>query len=174
MKIWLTKLRISNTLDGDKPLPPSIQRALATSPELRHFAENVASLDKALKNTRPAPAAPAGLHAAILRAVCSAETTGVAETSGWEKFWQRLVPVSALGLLILLGVLGVGRFFRTPPVVPSSASSPSLALAGSTLETGDELVRTAPSAAFSPLSDEMRRLNRDLTSAQNYLLASLP
>ena len=174
MKTWFIKLRISNALDEGKPLPQSIKRAMANSAELRRFAENTAALDETLKNTRPAPAAPAGLHAAILRAVRSAESVERAESSGWEKFRQRLIPVSALGLLMILGLLGTDRFYRQPAVVAPPASSSSFALASTTLETGDELVQAAPTAALAPLSDEMRRLDRDVTNAQNYLLASLP
>ena len=194
MKTWFTKWKISNALDEGKPLPPSVQRAMANSAELRRFAENTAALDETLKNTRPAPTAPSGLHAAVLRAVRSAENAGAAEFSGWEKFRQRLIPVSALGLLMILGLLGTDRYFRPPPVsgtgvspvslhsemAPGSethgqdARATTLALASSTLETGDELVQTAPTAALAPLSDEMLRLNRDVINAQNYLLASLP
>lgn len=194
MKTWFIKLRISNAFDEGKPLPPSVQRAEANSAELRRFAENTAALDEALKNTRPAPTAPAGLHAAILRAVRSAESAGSAESSGWEKFQQRLIPVSALGLLMILCLLGTDRFYCQPPVsgtgvppvslhsemAPGSEThgqdvrATSLALASTTLETGDELLQAAPTATLAPLSDEMRRLDRDVTNAQNYLLASLP
>ena len=52
--------------------------------------------------------------------------------------------------------------------------SSSLAAASSALDLGGKLVREMPDAALSPLSDEMQRLNRDLTNAQQFLLASLP
>ena len=171
MKTWLTKWRISNALDKRKPLPPAVERALAESAELRRFAANAAAVDQALAKTRPEPTDPASLHAAIMRAVRSAETS---EPSGWQNFWPRLIPASALTLLILLSVFGVQHFSRPPAATSPVTETSSLAIASSALETGGNLVRAMPGVALSPLSDEMIRLNRDLTNAQNYLLASLP
>lgn len=171
MKTWLTKWRISNALDERKPLPPAVERALAESAELRRFAADAAAVDQTLTKTRPEPTAPASLHASIMRAVHSAESS---EHPGWQNFWPRLIPASALALLILLSIFGVHRFSHPAAVISPVAETSSLAIASSALETGGNLVRAMPGAALSPLSDEMVRLNRDLTNAQNYLLASLP
>lgn len=172
MKAWLTKWRISNALDERKTASPPVARELARSAELRRFAENAAAVDQALKNTRPATAAaPPWLHEGILRAVRSAEA---GSASGWQKYRSRFIPAGALGLVILLGVIGDRSLFRSPSTVAPAAGRSPLAIVSSTLETGSELMQAAPSAALSPLSDEMARLNHDLTNAQNYLLASLP
>jgi hypothetical protein len=171
MKTWLTKWRISNALDERKPLPPAVERAMAGSAELRRFAVNAATVDQALTKTRHQPTAPASLHAAIMRAVRS---SGSSDHSGWQNFWPRLIPASALTLLILLSVFGVHWFSRPPANLSPVAEASSLAMASSALEIGGNLVRAMPGEALSPLSDEMIRLNRDLTNAQNFLLASLP
>ena len=171
MKTWLTKLKISNALDDRKPLPPDVERAVAESAELRRFADNSADLDRAFKKSRPAPQTSARLHATIMRAVRSAES---APAFDWQKIWPRLIPATALALLVLLGVFGASHFSRQPTVVLQPVGMSSLADASSALEMSGKLVRELPDAALSPLNDEMLRLNRDLTSVQNFLLASLP
>ena len=171
MTTWLTKLKISQALDDGKPLAPAVKRAVAQSTELRQFANDVFAVDRVLKNRTPAPAVPAGLHAGIMRAVRSAE---LAPRSGWEVLWERFIPASALALLVLLSLFGTGRSSRSPAEVAFRDGLSSLAIASSTLEAGGTLVRTMPEAALNPLANEMLRLNRDLTNAQNYLLAALP
>ena len=171
MKTWLTKFRISNTLDTGKPWPPAVQRAVAQSEELRHFAENAAALHQALKNSQPEPAVSASLHTSIMRAVRTAEPTPV---FSWQIFWPRLIPVSALVVLVFIGVFAVNNFSRHPDAGSKHVESSSLAAASSALDLGGKLVREMPDAALSPLSDEMQRLNHNLASAQKFLLASLP
>ena len=171
MKTWLTKFKISNALDDRKPLSPAIQRAMAQSEDLRGFAEKSVALDQALKNSRPAPEASASLHASILRAVRAAEPTPV---FSWQIFWPRLIPVSALAVLVFIGVFAANNFSRHPDAGSKHVESSSMAAASSALELGGTLMREMPDAALSPLSEEMQRLNLDLASAQKFLLASLP
>ena len=169
MRTWLTKLKISHALDQRKPLPPAAQQAIVRSTDLRQFTENVLAVDRALKKNIPAPA-PENLHAGIMRAVRSAES---APDSGWKIWRAQLIPASALGVLLLLVAFGMLRSARQVRVAaPDKAAS--LALASATLDAGRALVRTAPEAALDPLATEMRRLNRDLENAQNYLLAAIP
>ena len=171
MKTWLTKFRISNALDNRKSLPPAVERAVAQSEELRRFAEIAADLDQALKNSRPVPETSASLHAAIMRAVRAAEPEPAYD---WQKIWPRLIPATALALLVLLGIFGASNYSRQPAAILQPAELSSLAVASSVLETGGQLIREMPDAALSPLSDEMQRLNRDLDGAKKFLLASLP
>ena len=171
MKTWLTKFRISNALDNRKSLPPAVERAVAQSEELRRFAEIAADLDQALKNSRPVPETSASLHAAIMRAVRTAEPEPAYD---WQKIWPRLIPATALALLVLLGIFGASNYFRQPAAILQPAELSSLAVASSVLETGGQLIHEMPDAALSPLSDEMQRLNRDLDGAKKFLLASLP
>ena len=171
MKTWLTKLRISNALDDRKPLPPALERSVAQSQELRRFVDDSAGLDRALKNSRPAPETSASLHAAIMRAVRSAECEPAFH---WQTIWPRLIPAAGLTLLVVLGIFGASHFSREPAAVSPPVGRPSLADASSALETGGRLVREMPDAVLSPLNEEMRRLDRDLSDVQNFLLASLP
>lgn len=171
MKTWLAKLRISNALDDRKPLPPALERAVAQSEELRRFANDSASLDRALKNSRPGPESSASLHSAIMRAVRSAEPEPAFD---WQKIWPRLIPAAALTLLVVLGIFGATHFSRERAARSQPVGPSSFADASSALETGGRLVRAMPDAALSPLNDEMLRLNRDLADAQEFLLASLP
>ena len=171
MKTWLTKFRISNALDNRKSLPPAVERAVAQSEELRRFAEIAADLDQALKNSRPVPEISASLHAAIMRAVRAAEPEPAYD---WQKIWPRLIPATALALLVLLGIFGASDFSRQPAAILQPAELSSLAVASSVLETGGQLIHEMPDAALSPLNEEMQRLNRDLDGAKNFLLASLP
>ena len=171
MKTWLTKFRISNALDNRKSLPPAVERAVAQSEELRRFAEIAADLDQALKNSRPVPETSASQHAAIMRAVRTAEPEPAYD---WQKIWPRLIPATALALLVLLGIFGASNYSRQPAAILQPAELSSLAVASSVLETGGKLIHEMPDAALSPLSDEMQRLNRDLDGAKKFLLASLP
>ncbi len=171
MNRWLTKWRISRALDERKPLPLAVERALTESAELGRFAANATAVDQALKKTQSVPKAPDSLHASIMRAVRSTESV---EDFGRQISWPRLIPAAALTAVMILSVLGVLRYSHPPVKISPPAEESSLAIASSALETGNCLVRTVPEAALSPLSDEILRLNRDLTNAQNYLLATLP
>lgn len=171
MKTLLTKWKISNTLDGRKPLPPAVERSVAQSEELRRFAKNSADLDRAFKKSRPEPQTSAGLHAAIMRAVRAAEPTAAFD---WQALWPRLVPATVLALLVVLGIFGATHFSRERAARSQPVGPSSFADASSAVETGGKLVRELPEAALSPLNDEMLRLNRDLANAQEFLLASLP
>jgi hypothetical protein len=170
MKNWLTKLKISHALDQRKPLPPAAQQAIARSTDLRQFTENVLAVDRALTKTISVPA-PENLHAHIMRAVRSAESV---PDTGWKIWPARLVPASALALLLCLTVFGMVRSSRPPASATAPDKSASLAFASATLDAGSAWVRAAPQAALEPLTTEMRGLNHDLENAQNYLLAAVP
>jgi len=53
MRAWFFKMRISSALDSGKPLPESVRRQLANSPELRRFERSITAVDRALKTARP-------------------------------------------------------------------------------------------------------------------------
>ncbi len=172
MKLWLIKFKISNALNDRKPLSPAIGQAIARSKELEHFANAAGHLDRALQSQPPMPAASAALHAGIMRAVrASASNSAPAATATWPRW----IPVaSGLALASVVVFLSV-EMVRPPAAKSLPAGSRTFAVAASSaLELGNSLVREAPAAAISPLSDEVLRLNRDLVSAKNFLMASLP
>ena len=77
-------------------------------------------------------------------------------------------------MLVLLGMFAAVQFSPSPNRPPGVADPPAFASAGSTLELGSGLMRAAPAAAIAPLSDEMRKLDRDLSDAEQFLMAALP
>jgi hypothetical protein len=171
MKTWLTKWRISSAVDDRRPLPPGVAPLLAQSGELRDFVEKTAALELALRDSRPVPVTSPGLHASIMRAVQSAEP---ARAFAWPEFRARLLPAAALALLLGLSLFGAGQFAKPSWVIAHPVGSPSLAAAGSAVEISGQLMYALPAAALSPLNHERQSLNRDLASAQAFLLASLP
>jgi hypothetical protein len=162
---------------------------MSRSEEARRFAENSSALAVALKSQLPRPEASAPRHASIMRAVRAARRAPVAEN---RPGWPRWIAVSSAVLLVLLGVVAGIRFIPRQGSAagggesPTSAAvidrrymggetdAPTLAAAGSALELGGSLVRGAPAAVLTPLTDEMERLERDWTRTEQFLLASLP
>jgi len=147
-----------------------VQKAVARSPELRQFADQVLAVDRALANPVPA-AAPEHLHAGIMRAVRSA---GPAPESGWNLWRARLLPAAALALLLVPAVFETARSSRPPVRAVMPDKGASLELASATLEDGGDWVRAAPQAVLEPLTTEMRGLDQDLTKARDFLLAAVP
>lgn len=172
MKSWLIKFKISNALNERKPMSPAISQAIARSPELGQFANAAGDLDRALQSQRPLPEASAALHAGIMRAVRASASTSAPPAAAP---WARWIPVaSGLALASVVVFLSV-EMIRPPAAKSQPAGSRTFAVAASSaLELGNSFMREAPAVAISPLSDEMLRLNRDLVSAKNFLLASLP
>ena len=171
MKSWLIKYKISNALNDRKPLPPEVGSAMARSEAVRRFAENSIALNHALKSQLPMPEDYPLLHDSIMRAVRTSMHARAAEK---QPAWPRWVPVSSLGLLVLLGVLMAIQFFPTTNMKVQHENSQTFAAAGSAIVLGSSLVREAPAVAMSPLSDEMQKLDRNLVDAKKFLLASLP
>ena len=171
MKTWLTKFRISNALNDRKPLPPAVERAMARSEELRRFADNSSTLDHTLKSQLARPEACPRLHDSIMRAVRS---SGPAQGAEKQPAWPRWVPASSFGMLVLLCCLLAIQFFPTLSTQHQPENSETLAAAGSAIDLGGRFVREAPAVAMAPLSDEMQKLDHNLTDAGNFLLASLP
>ena len=171
MKTWLTKFRISNALNDRRHLPPAVERAMARSEELRRFADNSSTLDHTLKSQLARPEACPRLHDSIMRAVRS---SGPAQGAEKQPAWSRWVPASSFGMLVLLCCLLAIQFFPTLSTQHQPENSETLAAAGSAIDLGGRFVREAPAVAMAPLSDEMQKLDHNLTDAGNFLLASLP
>jgi hypothetical protein len=171
MKNWLIQFKISNALNERAPLPPAVGRAMARSEGARQFAENSTALGHALKSQLPEPAVSAPLHTAIMRAVRAARVESSMER---HAPWLRWVPVSSFALVILLGVFLAIQFSANPGAKPRPADLRPLADASDALELGGNLVSEAPAVAISPLSDEMQKINHNLSDTGQFLLATLP
>ena len=73
MREWFAKIRISAALDGGRRPAAWSRRETDLSDELRGFEQEMAALDRALKQTAPRPHAPPSLHGSIMRAVQAVE-----------------------------------------------------------------------------------------------------
>jgi hypothetical protein len=167
MKLWFTRLRISTALDAGYKLSASLRRNINRSAQLLSFEEEMTALDRALKQTRPKPQAPSGLHRSIMQAVRVAENPAAAPRGLAVLRWVAAPVVTLLAL-------AVGWHALHDPVRPPAQDTQSLAAATTVLEMSGQLAQTVPSAVVAPLSDELERLNRDLNNTAQFLLASLP
>jgi hypothetical protein len=168
MKAWFAKLRISAALDDGQGPAAGAQREKCVSTELRGFAQELTALDRALKQTVPKPDAPPSLHSSIMRAVRAAEHP--AAEPGRELTFVRWVPWSVAAVAAVIAVWYVSH---GPERLPARDAQ-SLAVATTALEMGGQVTRAAPAAVVTPLADELARVNRDLDSTAQFLLASLP
>lgn len=168
MKAWLAKLRISAALDtGQRPAAKE-QRSRSVSAELRGFEQDMTALDRELKQSVPKRQAPRSLHGSIMRAVRAAERP--AAESGRELTFLRWLPWSVVAVLVVMVV-----WYAAPgPARLPTRDAQSLAVATTALEMGGQVARAVPSAVVSPLADELARVNQDLNSTAQFLLASLP
>jgi hypothetical protein len=159
---FFKKLKISNALDSDKPWSAQSRQTITTSSELRAFCDRIEVLDSTLRDQVPHAAAPPELHRSIMRAVKSSRPAVRSHHPAVR--WAALGACTALGIIILLLAI-----HRTPP----SKSDP-LAAASNALELRSEISEAAPAAVVSPLSDELERLQQNLDSTTQFLLAAVP
>jgi hypothetical protein len=167
MKLWFTKVRISAALDAGTEPSAWLRRSISGSDEVRGFEQEMAELDRALKQTVLRPETPPSLHGSIMHAVRAAKRPAPARR---ELAVMRWLPVPALAALVLLAIWWVAY----GPVKPPTQDTHSLAAATTALDLGGEMARAVPSVVITPLSNELDRLNRDLNNTAQFLLASLP
>jgi len=162
MKNWLAKFKISAALDSETP-SGSLGQAGGRSEDVMHFERSMRALDRRLKAARPAVEIPAGLHGSVMRSL--RKTARSPEKWPW-RLVLRWLTVPGLALLIAAAYW----------LSSTGSAPPSTALDGVvvTLDEGHELTQRAPGALLSPLSEEMDSLNRDLRSAVEHLVASVP
>src|SRR6185369_1000739 len=112
------------------------------------------------KREQPNLTAPPSLHASIMRELRSVQTED--RPAAWLPV-ARWVTVSSLALIVFLlfGALTAKHFNQT---LTTDVQATSLASAGSMLQLGSTIVTEAPVAAVSPISEEIERLDRDLTA----------
>ncbi|WP_040549894.1 hypothetical protein [Pedosphaera parvula] len=165
MKTFLAKFKISTALDAGKPIPDHIPETKAN--DVRQFAKNASALDRALKQSVPQPETSPSLHNSIMQAVRQAERPQ-ANFSFNVLRWLPATSLAALLLLIVWWTLQSPRSTANPEL-----NSQALAMAADALEMGNQ-ISTMPSVAMNPVSDELDRLNQDLTRTADFLLASIP
>lgn len=167
MKTWFTSFRISAALDSGHKPSASLRMSINSSEEAQSFEQGMTALDRALRQERPKPQTPPGLHRSIMRAVREAQRTQAAPRELAVLRWVAAPVVAALVVMAVWPALrGPGR--------PPAQGRQSLAAATTALELSSQLAQTVPPAVVAPLSDELERLNRDLDNTAQFILASLP
>jgi hypothetical protein len=161
MKSWLSKWRISAALDADQPLPESLRRKIAADPELELFTKRTQALGQTLRSLPPS--APP-LHDSIMRAVRDAARS---EQPRRAPVWSWLAASSAVAALAVV-CLDL-TFLRPKLPVGQAMDGPVMVL-----EMSENMHATMPTLVMAPLSDEWARVDHDLQSTKQVLLASLP
>jgi hypothetical protein len=161
MSSWFSKWRISSALDAGKPFPESLRRKIAADPELERFAKQTETMGKTLRNF---PVSGPDFHGSIMSAV---------RASARREEPRRSPALSWLAVSGALAALAIVFFYLT--VYRPKADSRQEALAGpvKVLEWGETVPASMPTL-ISPLSNEWARMDRDLQSTKQVLLASLP
>ena len=167
MKAWFARMRISVSLKAGPKPPASRRQTISGSEQPNDLAQEITSLDRALKETAPRPQPPPSLHHSIMRAVQSAERPAPAPRGLGFLKW---LPAPALVALTLL----VAWYAQRSPVRPPASAPQSLAAATSALDMGGQMAQALPSAVVAPLTDELERVHQDLDNTAQFLLASLP
>ena len=168
MKAWFAMLKISAALDDGQGPAARARREESVSTGLRGFAREMTALHCALKQNVPRADAPPSLHSSIMSAVRAAERPAVG--SKREPAWLRWVPWSVATVLAVIAVW----YVALGPARVVGKEVQSLAVARTALEMGGQVTRAVPAAVVTPLADELARVNRDLDSTAQFLLASLP
>ena len=157
MKTWLKQLRSSLALDRS-----GTPRASSSG--------SFGKLETRLRNARASAPVSPELHTSIMRAVRREKQSNMERPQFSLPRWA----VAGAGTLVVFGAAWLvlhspsrqrGEFaveFQTPPVITAA------------FDQGRELAVKAPGVAIAPLSDELELLHRDLTSALNVVVASMP
>jgi len=167
MMTWFTSYRISAALDSGHKPSASLRESINRSEEVQGLELDMTALDRALRQERPEPQTPPGMHRSIMRAVRVAQRP---EAAPHELAVLRWVAATVVAALVVMAVWPGLRGPRRPP----AQGRQSLAAATTALELSSQLAQTVPPAVVAPLSDELERLNRDLDNTAQFILASLP
>ena len=161
MKSWLSKWRISAALDAGQPLSESLRQEIAADPELERFAKQAQALGQSLRNLPPSGPP---LHDSIMRAVRAAARPKP----------PRRAPVlswlAASGALAALAAVCI----YLPTLRPKPLGGQALDGPVMVLEMSENMPASMRSLVMSPLSNEWARVDHDLQSTTQVLLASLP
>lgn len=157
MKTWLKQLRSSLLLDRNRGGSGSSNGSFG-------------KLEERLRVAQPAASNAPELHSSIMRAVRREKLSNAERPQFSLQRWAvagagALVVFVAAWLVVPSPSRQRGEFaaeFQTPPVITAA------------FDQGRELAVKAPGVAIAPLSDELELLHRDLTSALNVVVASMP
>jgi hypothetical protein len=167
MKAWFARMRIFVAMKTCHKPSASRRKTINSSEQPGDSEQEMAALDRALKEAAPKIRTPPSLHSSIMRAVQAAERPMAAPRGLSFLKW---LPAPALVVLALL----VAWYAQRGPARPPTRGSQSLAAATSALEMGGQMAQALPSAVVAPLADELEKVHQDLDNTAKFLLASLP
>jgi hypothetical protein len=167
MKAFFAKLKISNALDSGKRLPVGRNRETGRGENIEEFAVRISQLDEELKKSVPQLNPPEALHASIMQSVCKAHSSQ--QTS--EPIGLRWLPASAVAAVLVFGICWSLQSSRPVPI--HEMDEQAFDAAATALEMGNK-IGTVPSMAVEPVSDELDRLNQDISNTAQFVLASIP
>lgn len=158
MKTWLKQLRSSLALDRDAGAGDS-------------SGGSFGQLEARLRATQASAPVTSELHTSIMRAVRLEERGSGSGVPGFSIGRWAVAGAGALAVVAAVWLVAhsparpgaeFAAEFQTPPVIAAA------------FDQGRELAVKAPEVAMAPLSDELELLHRDLTSAFNVVVASMP
>jgi hypothetical protein len=88
-----------------------------------------------------------------------------------ESIGLRWLPASAVAAVVVSGICWSLQFSR--PVPSPEIDEQAFDAAATALEMGNK-IGTVPTMAVAPVSDELDRLNQDISNTAQFVLASIP
>jgi hypothetical protein len=166
MKVWLAKFRSSLALDNKTSSLPASNRSSA---EVRRFAQQAASLDRALRKEPVDTTLPPSFHESIMRAVRAAEQHRAPRSNNG----LRWLPAYGLAAVVIIGLwLAAHNPSRHAPI--SGNISMSFSSATTVLGLEDQVANGLPANVMAPLTEELDHINHDVARTAQFLLASIP
>jgi hypothetical protein len=170
---WFNKFRTSPVHAETKQLPRSRRDDAIRVEEFSRLDENRLPLDQVLRRTVRRPEMPSDLHNSIMGAVRSAAATKSLQRPALVPL-VRWLSVPAAAAVALLGSWLLWRGPLHPGRISASGQVATLNQAAALLEAGDQMKREMPAAMMAPLSNEWTRIQRDVDSTEQFLVASVP
>ena len=156
---WFKELVIWRSIDSSKP-------------EQRGTCQTLEWLHKRLQTERPGVRIPGDLHQGIMSQVRSARNLKMLKAPQVEvaRIWSFGRAAAGFGLVLLLGLVVVSLNQRSDESTTSAlAAKPNLISVHSPAALAE-----LPFSVLTPLEEEWRRVNQDMTNAASTLLSSVP
>ena len=182
MKHALLKFVISNALNRGRPLSPFWRKLAETSPDAAAFERRAAELDRRLRQPAHADAAPAGLHAGIMRAVRedhaelirTPQAPLASSLTPVLRWTCATAAVALLGLALWVALRPSGgqgsRVLPAPELVRRTETAPLPCIS----PLVEQLASNSVAILGAPVNRQIEDLSRDLRETAQFLLASLP
>ncbi len=182
MKNALLKFVLSNALNRGRPLSPFWRKLAEASPDAAAFERRAAELDRRLRRLVPADAAPAGLHAGIMRAVReeqaellrTPQASSASSLSPVLRWACATAAVALLGLALWVALRPWGGQGGGVPQAPELVRRVETAPLPCISPLVEQLASNSVAILGAPVNRQIEDLSRDLRETAQFLLASLP